>query len=201
MARQALASCSCGSQLGSGGHAPLLVALLIGFVLPHAACKSRHSASADAQPSASIGGATKSSHAPPLAISAEAPNVELKTVRSIQAVDGAVRDELERRFEEPMADVGEPFQATDAFLGDSPPPTRRFVIAGVLTRSPIVWVLCYEHGGIGYHYHIVMLTVEAGVASVLTGEQWIPKRGTEVTLKSVVEALQNEPNQFDDHHW
>jgi hypothetical protein len=121
-------------------------------------------------------------------------------VNSIHAVDRAVLDELERRFDEPMADIGEPFQATDVILGDSPPPSRRFVLGGVLTRSN-VWLLCYEHGGIGYHYHITMFKVEAGAASVLTGEQWIPKRGTEVALRSVVEALRNEPSQYDDHHW
>ncbi|HYQ02765.1 MAG TPA: hypothetical protein VER96_29040 [Polyangiaceae bacterium] len=182
--------------------APRNAPLLISFVLLLAACKSRHSSSADAQPSASIGRqAPQSSQAPPPAISAEAPSGELKSVSSIQAVDRAVRDELERRIEEPMADVGEPFQATDVFMGDSPPPTRRFVLAAVLTRSPVVWVLCYEHGGIGYHYHIAVFTIEAGVATVQASEQWTPKRGTTVTLKSVVEALQNEPSPFDDHHW
>jgi len=89
-------------------------------------------------------------------------------------------------------------------MNDSP--QRRFVAAGVSTLSPKFWVLCYEHGGIGYHYHIAFFAIRDGVASVQRAEQWLGNRGRPVTFELVVEALRadDEPRPGEpplDDHW
>jgi len=57
----------------------------------------------------------------------------------------------------PVADRGEPFNATDV-AGKSDPPRRRFLVAGTSASGSFV---AYEHGGRGHHYHLVLFGAEA----------------------------------------
>lgn len=121
-------------------------------------------------------------------------------VASLRTVDAAVASELHRRITEPIADVGESFEPTDVITGDFP--SRRFVLAGKSAMSPTFWVVCYEHGGRGYHYHIALLQVDADNARVLKAGQWLPawkERKRTVTLDRILKALQNDEVQYDNH--
>jgi hypothetical protein len=115
---------------------------------------------------------------------------------SVGELDGAVREALADRIE-PMAAAGEPYQATDVVLDDLP--WRRFVVAGVSAQSPDIWLLCYEHGGIGHHHHLILFELENGVASVKKAGQWLPGRARPVTLERAVEALRNDEQKLDNH--
>ena len=119
-------------------------------------------------------------------------------VTSIEQLDSAVRKEIARHLHEPIAAAGEPFQATDVMF-DEDLPWRRFVLAGVSTLSPKFWLLCYEHGGIALHHHLVLFAIEKGKASVRKAGQWLPGHGRPVTLERAVEALRNDEQQLDNH--
>ena len=119
-----------------------------------------------------------------------------RPVMSIQELDGAVSEALARRIG-PMAAAGEPYQATDVVLDDLP--WRRFVVAGVSAQSPDIWLVCYEHGGIGHHHHLILFELENGVASVKKSGQWLPGRARPVTLERAVEALRNDEQKMDNH--
>jgi len=120
-------------------------------------------------------------------------------VTSLEELDPAVRAELARWMPEPMAAAGERYQTTDVVLGD-PLPERRFVVAGFSPSDRRFWVLCYAHGGIGHHHHIVLFALQSGQAVVLKAGQWLP-REQPVTLESVVQALRSDEQQFPDDHW
>jgi len=140
--------------------------------------------------------------APPHRVTgADLMRAPFKPVGSIDDLDPAVRVALKQQLKEPIAGAGEPFEATDVIMNDLP--SRRFVTAGVSTLRPWLWLLCYEHGGVGYHYHIAVFGIKDGVASVLKQDQWMPKPGTPVTLQRVAEATLAEARpgmpQLDGH--
>ncbi len=119
---------------------------------------------------------------------------------ALHVLDPAVTSELHRRIPEFMADAGEPFEPTDIRTGRLP--SRRFLVAGVSTLSSQYWIVCYEHGGRGFHYHIAFFQVVAGKASVLKSGQWLPRmefRDQEVTVARVLEAIQNGEVEYDNH--
>jgi hypothetical protein len=118
-------------------------------------------------------------------------------VMSAQELDSTVREELGSRIEEPMAAAGEPYQSTDVVFDHLP--WRRFVVAGVSTLSPKLWLLCYEHGGIGHHHHLILFELENGAASVRKAGQWLPGRAEPVTLQRAVEALRKDEQRLDNH--
>lgn len=67
-------------------------------------------------------------------------------------------DLLARMKHDPrLANPGERFNSTD--LIDARYPTRRLVLAGGDSRS---WFVSYEHGGRGYHRHLVIFTQSDG---------------------------------------
>ena len=119
-----------------------------------------------------------------------------RPIMSVQELDGAVSEALAGRIA-PMAAAGEPYQATD--VGGDELPWRRFVVAGVSAQSPDIWLLCYEHGGIGHHHHLILFELENGIATVKKAGQWLPGRGRAVTLERAVEALRNDEQKLDNH--
>ena len=140
------------------------------------------------------------SDAPQLASIEAALHGSFVPVASLRALDAAVASELHRRTKEPVADVGEPFEPTDVITGNLP--TRRFVLAGKSTMSPTVWVVCYEHGGRGYHYHVALFQVDEDTARVLKAGQWLPawkERKRAVTLDRILTALRVGEVQYDNH--
>jgi len=58
-----------------------------------------------------------------------------------------------------LASPGEPFNATD--IVDSDLATRRLVFAAGTSAS---WLIYYEHGGGGYHRHLVVFTLAGNSA-------------------------------------
>jgi hypothetical protein len=137
---------------------------------------------------------------PPQAAIVESLQGSFVRIASLRALDAAVAAELQRRTKEPVADVGEPFEPTDVVTGDLP--SRRFVLAGKSAPSPTSWVVCYEHGGRGYHYHIALLEVDAGDVRAIKAGQWLPtskERKRAVTLARVLKALHDDEVQYDNH--
>jgi hypothetical protein len=88
-----------------------------------------------------------------------------------------------------IANRGESFNATDVEV-DLSQPSRRFVLAGT---APGIWLIVYEHGGRGYHHHLMVFTKQedhwrlvAGVSGFLNGS----------TFGSLVRAI--KANKFSD---
>ena len=140
------------------------------------------------------------SGAPKDVIPMEVLRGSFKTVSSIRALDASVKTELERRVKDPIADAGEPFQSTDLFIANLP--RRRFAVAGVSDVSPRFWVACYEHGGLGHHFHVVVFSAADGTAMVVKSGQWLPhaddrRRG--ISVVRVVVALRKDEVKVDDH--
>jgi hypothetical protein len=124
-----------------------------------------------------------------------------RSIASIRDLEAAVKAEIRLRVSEPIADAGAPFQATDVVADGLP--RRRFVVAGVSTATPKYWIVCYEHGGRGHHFHVALFAVANGAASVPKSGLWLPsskERGRPVTLDRVVKAIQKNELK-DDNHW
>src|SRR5690349_2779460 len=84
----------------------------------------------------------------------EAHYQPIESVRELPpALAAALRQHL---HDTPIADRGEPFNASDVRSEDDPP-TRRFLAAGT---SPSGSFIAYEHGGLGHHYHLLMFGPE-----------------------------------------
>ena len=94
-------------------------------------------------------------------------------------------------IDQPIAEKGAPWNATDVIIGDSNPPVRRFVIAGeTRSRSFVV----YEHGGIARHQHLLAFEKSAA-APKLVANVFLPE------VQSVREALvaMRKPLRTADH--
>lgn len=147
------------------------------------------------------------SAAAPPGVKLRAPTAKLDekdfvAVASLRELDPVVRVELFRRAGgEPMADAGERFQSTDVVMEKLP--SRRFVVGGRERSAGGLWILCYEHGGIAYHYHVGLLRRKADTFEVVSSGQWVPKppdlQGS-ITLDKVVRAVRNG-ELLDDGHW
>lgn len=68
------------------------------------------------------------------------------------------------RYDPRIADAGEQWEATDVIMTNAP--CRRFVAAAHVGEA---WAMLYEHGGRGYHQHLVI--VEDG-SSTPTVSYW-----------------------------
>lgn len=172
-------------------------ALVAVFALGPTACQPSRRPS-PAEPAEAEKRAPPIESAPPAIDSAAPQHAGYTQVMSIDELDSAVRAELARRIDEPMAAAGEAYQSTDVVL--QPLPWRRFVVAGYATSDRRFWVLCYQHGGIGNHHHLAAFALQDGEAVVLKAGQWLPKRGSPVTLERVVQALHDD-EQHADNHW
>ena len=94
-------------------------------------------------------------------------------------------------IDQPMAEKGAQWSATDVILGDSNPPVRRFVIAGeTRSRSFVV----YEHGGIARHQHLLAFEKSAD-APKLVANVFLPEVQS---VHDVLEALR-KPLRAADH--
>ena len=75
-------------------------------------------------------------------------DTEFDTIARIEKLPTGVRKLLPVG----MANPTEKFDATDIDTGK---PSRRLIVAGHSSRCDFV---CYEHGGIGYHLHLVIFS-------------------------------------------
>jgi len=76
------------------------------------------------------------------------------------------------------------------------------VVAGHAVAPPDRWLLCYEHGGHGYHYHVVLLERTVSGSRVIEAGQWLPPAeeiGEAVRFESVVEGLRTGEVAHDNH--
>ena len=88
-----------------------------------------------------------------------APNTKCTLTTPVQEATGLPQLPPElRRLLPPIADIGAPFNATDA-VNDPNLPFRRLIRAGNRGDDWFVW---YEHGGIGYFWQAVVARVTPG---------------------------------------
>jgi hypothetical protein len=79
-----------------------------------------------------------------------------KMVYRIEEISENVRTILLNNFRnEKIANPNEKFNSTDVIVDDAP--QRRLVFTGDWRDC---WFVCYEHGGRGYHCHLIMFSVE-----------------------------------------
>ena len=83
-----------------------------------------------------------------------------------------------------IAEPGQPFQKSDVVSG-KPLPWRRLVFAGHLSD---LWIVCCEHGGIGYHHDLFVLSQQGSQWKLVFTCQGFMKEGTLPGLRT---ALQN----------
>jgi hypothetical protein len=82
---------------------------------------------------------------------------DLRIATRLREIDPSAVDALKRHFSDDdrrLADRGAGFEGTDA-IGPENFPQRRLVLAA---RAGDTWFIHYEHGGRGYHSHLVALT-------------------------------------------
>jgi hypothetical protein len=151
--------------------------------------------------------ACASAGAVPPGVKLRAPEAQLDerdfvAIASLRELDPAVRAEVFRRAGgEPMAEVGERFQSTDVVMEKLP--SRRFVVGGRERGTGGLWILCYEHGGIAYHYHVGLLRRKGDAFEVVRSGQWVPKpkdMQDSITLEKVLRAVKSN-ELLDDGHW
>ena len=65
-------------------------------------------------------------------------------------VPGVIKEFCEIHFNNQIANIGEPFNATD--INKKNLPFRRIIDFAVTSLTAYLW---YEHGGRGYHQHVV----------------------------------------------
>jgi hypothetical protein len=108
-------------------------------------------------------------------------------IASLQELPRELRHKLTSHLPD-MVDRGEPFEATDVGSG----PRRRFIIAAA-TESR--WVMAYEHGGIGYHIHVLAFDwpTQHESPSLISNRMSFPDRFcNEINMR-----LRNEPIPAD----
>jgi len=82
---------------------------------------------------------------------------DVRIATRLRDIDAAALAALKRQFSDGdrrLADRGAGFEATD-MIGPEGFPERRLVLA---VRAGHTWFFHYEHGGRGYHSHLVALT-------------------------------------------
>ena len=91
-------------------------------------------------------------------------NDDYQVTRLISEIDNRVLRLLISRFrgENEIAAFGEDFEASDFNLVSGP--SRRLLVAGEVADK---WFVAYEHGGRGYHHHIVVFDVSGPYPKIL----------------------------------
>ena len=91
-----------------------------------------------------------------------------------------------------LANPGERFNSTDII--DTRYPMRRLVLAGVESRS---WFVSYEHGGRGYHRHLVVFTRSGDWVKLAYARTFLSKAATLEELRQLVKTGQmSEGEEF-----
>ncbi|MEP7706813.1 hypothetical protein [Paraglaciecola sp. 25GB23A] len=90
----------------------------------------------------------------------QALNADFHVFHSLNELPKNVQNYLNEHIKDTISPVDGAFRATDVII-DPNIPTRRLLLAGIDANLFFVW---YEHGGRGYHHHIVVL--EESVKSV-----------------------------------
>ena len=89
-----------------------------------------------------------------------------KSVASLEKMPEPIRTYISQHIG-PMADRGEPFNATDVVM--TPRPANRFIRGGEIGER---WFLWYEHGGIAYYRNVILFGSDpSGTPHVIATEQ------------------------------
>src|SRR5262245_40596960 len=115
-------------------------------------------------------------------------------VGTVQQIPPAVIADLSARMQHDprLANPGERFNRTDVV--DSRYPMRRLVLAGLGARS---WFVSYEHGGRGYHRHLVVYAQRDGRPMLAYAGTFVSEAATLEELRRLVSNTQiTEGNEF-----
>jgi|GEM_PF-5869199 len=128
-------------------------------------------------------------------------DLEYAPIDSLSGIDPVIYDYLLLNIDEELiAEKGDAFRSTDLIMDDSP--SRRFVLAGTAGGEVKFSVVCYEHGGIGYHYHVALFKSENHQLEKIKAGQWLAKdfnNLTQLNLSHLLDALENGEVMFDNH--
>ena len=125
-------------------------------------------------------------------------SLQYQKVDSLKSVDSLLVSQLlNLTNQEPIAEIGQPFEATDV-IGDTSIPMRRFVTAGVDTSEKKYWILCYEHGGFGYHLHVAVFALKNNKFYKVTAGQAL-FQNDDILFSDIKNALDNGDVNYDNH--
>jgi hypothetical protein len=99
-------------------------------------------------------------------------------------------------FSATLADPGEKFYS-GCIVGDPEVPRRRLVLAG---ESGSSWFVIYEHGGVGFHYHFVLLRAEGKRAKIEFASRFTQDVRTIRDVKTIVAGGELD-NETEDGYW
>jgi hypothetical protein len=99
-------------------------------------------------------------------------------------------------FSAKLADTGEEFYS-GCVVGDPEVPTRRLVLAG---KSGSSWFVIYEHGGVGFHYHFVLLRAEGDRKTIEFASRFTQDVSTIGDVRKIV-AEGELDNETEDGYW
>ena len=104
-------------------------------------------------------------------------------VTSVRRIPPSVMTELlvRMKYDARLADPGASFNSTDVI--DPSYPMRRLILAGIDARS---WFVSYEHGGRGYHRHLVVFTERDGRPQLAYAGTFLPDAATVEELRQLV---------------
>jgi hypothetical protein len=115
-------------------------------------------------------------------------------VTTVQQIPPAVMADLSARMKHDprLANPGERFNRTDVV--DPRYPMRRLVLVGLGARS---WFVSYEHGGRGYHRHLVVYAQRDGRPTLAYAGTFVSDAATLEELRRLVDNKQiTEGNEF-----
>ena len=136
------------------------------------------------------------SDTPPLLAFAEQP---VQPVGGLTDLPASIRSLLKTRVPEGIAAVGAPYNATD-HITDESLPSRRLLGAG---RTGALWFIWYEHGGRGYHQHLVLLSSGgSSSAEVVTSAIFLQRPRNLEALRQLAKAGALAPGPMPEpEHW
>lgn len=119
---------------------------------------------------------------PPLDLSRFA-SAAYRAVERLADLPAPVAKSLRKVVDQPMAERGAPWNATDVVGPGDPVPTRRFMLGAVSSSRTLV---VYEHGGIARHQHLLVFETPSGKDPALAGSAFIGAPATVEDLKKML---------------
>jgi len=121
-----------------------------------------------------------------LAVSIDLSSFASPSYRAIEQVADlpeSLQNAVAKLVEEPIAERGKPWNATDVVSPGESLPLRRFMLAAVSKSRALV---VYEHGGIARHQHLLAFDLPPGKFPKLAGSAFIGAPATVDDLKKML---------------